>query len=99
MDDKGLSKEREAEIREQCMRGWKPQLSEMRERLDALDEMTKERNHYLSLVKECEEALGKVEEAVNAGECREDEDCDHCYIVNELITPCLAKISGETKPT
>lgn len=35
-------------------------------------------------------ALEKTREAIEADECRSDEDCDHCHIVNELINPALS---------
>lgn len=35
------------------------------------------------------DTLAAVRGAVEAGECRGDEDCDHCYIVHKLIDPTL----------
>lgn len=36
-------------------------------------------------------ALRDVREAVSSGECRGDEDCDHCHIVHEIIDPALSE--------
>lgn len=36
------------------------------------------------------EGLKQVRAAVDSGECRGDEDCDHCFIVYKMIDPILA---------
>jgi len=48
-------------------------------------------------------ALKELRTAIDQGECRADEDCDHCHLIYEIIDPVLAETplpgsSSQTPP-